>query len=318
MKIFVLGKIGSVVHWAEDAVAGFRAAGHDVRFGVTRNPRLNKAIERLLFATCLGAPRAKRITRMIRLFSPDLILAVGPYGMPSAILEEVAGLPGRPPLLGWVGDLFSAADGRAAACFDAVAYTDTGMLTLHHDLQLPARAIYLPHATNPRLDRGVTHPRTRRSRMVFVANPTEQRRAVVGQIRAPITLYGPGWRDPGANHEIHARRVGIRELATIYRSYLAVLNIRHEHNVLAGLNQRHFDPYPAATPVVTDDQPDLARCFEPGREILVYRNADELQDLYARLQREPGNAEALGNRGRQRVLAEHTYVQRLKVLRKLV
>jgi hypothetical protein len=61
MKIFVLGKIGSVVHWAEDAVAGFRAAGHDVRFGVTRNPRLNKAIEQLLFATCLGVPRAKRI-----------------------------------------------------------------------------------------------------------------------------------------------------------------------------------------------------------------------------------------------------------------
>ena len=60
MKIFVLGKLGSVVHWAEDSIAGFRAAGHDVCFGVTRNPRLNRSIERLLVARWAGAPRAAR------------------------------------------------------------------------------------------------------------------------------------------------------------------------------------------------------------------------------------------------------------------
>jgi spore maturation protein CgeB len=155
--------------------------------------------------------------------------------------------------------------------------------------------------------------------MVFVANPTRNRRALVEQITTPMTLYGPGWMNVAtARHEIHARRVGVPELKEIYRSYLAVLNIRHEDNTLAGLNQRHFDPYMAATPVVADNQLDLARCFEPGREILMYRDADELNDIYVRLRREPGDAAAIGQRGRMRVLADHTYARRLEVLTKLV
>jgi spore maturation protein CgeB len=319
MKIVVLGKRGSVVHWAEDAIAGFQAAGHDVRFGVTRDPFLHRNIERVLLARALGVPRAARIARAIRRFSPDLIIAVGPYGMPRAILERVAELPGRPPFLGWVGDLWSAAENGVAKYLDAIAYTDSGLLALHQDQKLPSRAIYLPHAANPHLDDGVPGPRDRLPRMVFVANPTRHRSALVEQIRTPMTLYGPGWKDVAtASHEVHARRVGIPELKQIYRSHLAVLNIRHEDNVVAGLNQRHFDPYMASTPVVADNQLDLVRCFEPGREVLMYRDADELNDIYIRLRREPGDAAAIGERGRMRVLAEHTYVRRLEVLTNLV
>ncbi len=319
MKIFVLDKRGSVVHWAEDAIAGFRAAGHAVRFGVTRDPRLSRAVEQVLLARCLGVPRAAGICRAIRRFSPDLILAVGPYRMPPVILEQVAALPGRPPLVGWVGDRFSPAEGRAAALLDAVAYTDSGLVALHHTLRLGCRAAYLPHAANPRLDPGTAAPAARVPRLVFVANPTEHRRAVVAQVQAPMALYGPGWRRRSAtHHEVHARLVGTRELAQIYRSYLAVLNVRNEHNVLAGLNQRHFDPYLAATPVLADDQPDLAGCFEIGREVLMYRDAAELNELYARLQHEPGYAAAIGARGRRRVLAEHTYAHRLETLVGLV
>jgi spore maturation protein CgeB len=315
MKIFVLGKLGSVVHWVEDSMAAFLAAGHDVGFGVTRNPRLNPAIERLLLARWAGAPRAARIVRAIRRSSPDLILAIVPYHMPLAILEHVASLPNRPPFLGWVGDSFSAESAPAAALFDAVAYTDTGLLAAHRRFGWSTPAIYLPHAANPRLDRGVADPHARRRDMVFVANPTPHRLALVSQIRTPMRLFGAGWtRLPPAGHEIHARHVGIDELASLYRSPLAVLNIRNENNVLAGLNQRHFDPYLAATPVVSDDQADLARCFDPGTEILVYRDAEELNDIYARLRREPNLAATIGENGRRRVLAEHTYPHRLAAL----
>jgi spore maturation protein CgeB len=318
MKIFVLGKLGSVVHWAEDSIAAFQAAGHDVRFGVTRNPRLSPAIERLLLARWTGAPRAAGLVRAIRRFSPDLILAIVPYHMPLAILEHVAGLPGRPPFLGWIGDSFSIESAPAAALFDAVAYTDSGLLAAHRQFGWPTPAIYLPHAANPRLDRGIADPRSRHRDMVFVANPTPHRLALVSQIRTPVRLFGAGWtRLPPTGHEIHARHVGIDELASLYRSPLAVLNVRNENNVLAGLNQRHFDPYLAATPVVSDDQADVARCFDPATEILVYRNADELNDIYARLQREPDRAAAIGANGRRRVLAEHTYQHRLAALVRL-
>jgi spore maturation protein CgeB len=318
MKVFVLGKLGSIVHWAEDAIAGFRAVGHDVRFGVTRNPRLNRSIEHLLVARWTGAPRVARIVRAITRFSPDLILAIAPYHMPLAILEQVAALRGRPPLLGWVGDAFSDDDARAALLLDTVAYTDSGMLASHLQRGWPTPAVYLPHAANARLDRGIADPLSRHRDMVFVANPTPHRRALVDQILMPMQLFGAGWaRSPVTVHAVQARHVGIDELGSIYRAATAVLNVRNEDNVLDGLNQRHFDPYLAATPVVSDDQADLARCFDPGTEVLVYRDAEALNDIYARLRREPDFAATIGERGRQRVLAEHTYAHRLAALVRL-
>jgi spore maturation protein CgeB len=307
MKVFVLGKLGSVTQWTEGSVAGFRDAGHDVALGVTRNPRMHWMIDRVL-------PRAALIGRAITAFAPDLIVAVAAYLAPLPILRHVAALPNRPPLMGWVGDLFSAADREAAALFDAVAYTDSGLLALHDHLGFASRAAFLPHAVGVQPDRVVADG-SRQKSMVFVANPTPHRLALVSQVRLPLQLYGPGWQrlQPTA-HRIDARRIGPDELADIYRSHLAVLNIRNERNVIDGLNQRHFAPYLAATPVVADDQADLERCLEPAREILVYRDAAELNDIYQSLQREPDRAAAIGEAGRRRVLAEHTYGRRLAAL----
>ncbi len=315
MRIFVLGKRGGIVHWPEDCIAGLRAAGHEVSFGVTRHPGLNRSIERLLLARWAGAPLATRLAGAIRRFEPDLILAIAPYHMPLAILRHVASLAGRPPLIGWVGDVFAAASACAAGLFDAVGYTDSGLLAAHRQFGWATPSLYLPHAANPRLDHGIGDPASRSQDMVFVATPTPDRRALVERVRTPMQLFGAGWaKSPPAHHTVHARQVGIDELASIYRSHLCALNIRNEDNVRDGLNQRHFDPYLSATPVVSDDQPDLARCFEPGAEILVYRDADELNVLYVRLRREPEIAARIGDMGRRRVMAEHTYERRLATL----
>jgi spore maturation protein CgeB len=319
VKVFVIGKRGSVTHWAEDAVAGFAAAGHEVSFGSFRNPALHRSVERILLAGWAGVPRGAHLGRTIARFAPDLILVITAYHTPLPLLEHIAGLPNRPPMLGWVGDRFSDDQRSAAALFDAVAYTDTGLLALHTQLGFASRATFQPHAANPLLHAAVDESASRRPDMVFVANPTEYRLALVSQIRTPLQLYGRGWvRLPKGCHQIHARRIGLDELAAVYRTHLAVLNVRNERNVMAGLNQRHFDPYLASTPVVADDQADLPLCFEPGREMLVYRDVDELNDLYIRLRREPERATAVGEAGRRRVLAEHSYGHRLAALARLL
>jgi len=319
VKVFIVGKRGSVTHWAEDAVAGFEAAGHEVRFGSTRNPRLHRSVERVLLAGWAGVPRGVHLGRGVARFAPDLILIVTAYHTPPPILEYLAALPNRPPMLGWVGDRFSSEHRRLAALLDGVAYTDTGLLALHKELGFACRAIFLPHAANARRHWPAHEAMLRRPDMVFVANPTDYRLALVSQIRTPVQLYGLGWvRLPRGCHQVHARRIGLVELATVYRSHLAGLNVRNEHNVMVGLNQRHFDPYLAGTPVVADNQDDLPLCFEPGHEVLVYRDVDELNDLYVRLRREPERAAAVGEAGRRRVLAEHTYGHRLTALAKLL
>ena len=308
MKLFLLGKGGSVTHWLEDAAAAFAAEGHEVVVGLVRRPWLAAKVE-----SALVSPIAASIRRRIANHQPDLILVIGAFHAPREILETIASLPGRPPIVGWVGDVFAQDVAGIADVYDAVGYTDTALLSRHQAWGLKATAVYLPHAANPF---GAWPSRARRlPRMAFVANPTPFRRELVAGIASQVSLYGPGWsRKDGAHHRIHGRRTAPGALRGIYGAHLAALNIRNEYNVLAGLNQRNFDPLLAGAALLTDDQPDLERCFDPGIEVLVWRDIETLNAQYARLLADPAAASDLAQRGRRRVLAEHTFGARLKTL----
>jgi spore maturation protein CgeB len=308
MKIFLLGKGASITHWLEDAAAAFAAEGHEVEIGLVRRPWLAAPLE-----AALARPIAEALRRRIVRQAPDLILAVGAFHVPEPILEAIADLHGRPPLIGWVGDRFDESARALAGHYDGVGYADSALLARHVTSGFPGAAIYLPHAANPAGDWPMSE--NRRTRMVFVGNPTPHRRAIAASLTSPITLHGPGWTAAeGPHHQRHPRRLAPHALRGVYGGHMAALNIRNEHNVLAGLNQRNFDPLLAGAALITDGQPDLERCFDPGAEVLVWRDLDELNAQYARLLADPDEAAALAARGRRRVLAEHTYGARLKTL----
>ncbi len=311
MKLFLIGRIGGITHWLEDAAAAFRAEGHIVRIGAVRRSWLNADLE-----AALTRPLAAAMAGDARRFAPDLMLVIGGFHAPAPFLEALAAWPGRPALVGWVGDLFDGQAGAAARLYDLIAYTDSGLLARHVDLRFASRALFLPHAAN--LAAAPT-PARRSQRMVFVANATPGRRALVEQMAEPIAIFGPGWdRALAARHEVHTARVAHGAVAGLYARHLAALNIRNEHNVLSGLNQRSFDPCLSGTPVVTDRQADIERCFEPGAEVMVYDDADGLNAAYDRLRRFPEEAARLGAAGQRRVLADHGYGRRLASLMALL
>ena len=308
VKLALVGKAGSITHWLEDAAAAWRGDGHDVRLAITRRPWLAASLE-----AALAGAIAERLRARLSRFAPDLIIAVGAYHVPPAQLEAIAGLPGRPPLVGWVGDLFDEGAAALARHYDLVGYADDALLDRHRDWGFESDAIYLPHAINPHGLAASTPFEARRRQMVFIGNPTPHRHAVVKAIREPISLYGPGWREVGG-HELHAGRLAAARVPATLSAHQFALNIRNEINVLAGLNQRNFQPCAAGAALITDDQPDLERCFEPGAEVLVWRDTAELNALYDRVRREPDFAAAVAERGRARVLTQHTYGQRLAAL----
>ncbi|MGI9170641.1 MAG: glycosyltransferase family protein [Caulobacteraceae bacterium] len=319
MKILLLGKRASITRWLEACASAWRADGHEVRVEAWRDPRIHPAVERVLLNERLGAPLAAAIVRRTRRFAPELIVAIGAYHFPATVLEPLAALPGRPPMIGWVGDRFGAEAAGAAGLFDAMAYTDSALLALHRRLGWRSGALYLPHAVDPGAAGAGLVSALRDQRMVFIANPTVGRRRIVAALASPISIHGPGWKPvPGVDHQIDRRRVRPGALLPLYRAHLAALNVRNEHNVLAGLNQRNFDPYLVETPVLSDAQGDLERCFDPGREVLVWRDVDELEALYGGLRADPGRAAAVGAQGRRRVLADHTYARRLQAIVNLV
>lgn len=310
MKIALVGKAGALNHWLEHAAGAWRADGHDVRLLIVRRPWLAEALERALAGPIAGMLR-QRLTQ----FAPDLILAVGAYHVPHALLEAIAGVPGRAPLIGWVGDIFGDDAAAKAGLYDLVAYTDRALMARGFG----GRSMHLPHAIDPRRAPPAVAFESRDPRLLMVANPTPLRRAVIAAVERPMVVRGPGWAPTEvAIHDIQAGRVPDRRVPALYGAHRAALNIRNEINVVSGLNQRNFEPCLAGACLITDDQPDLSACFEPGREVLAWKSPEELNAHYLRVLAEPAFAERVAVAGRTRVLAHHTYAHRLTALARAV
>jgi spore maturation protein CgeB len=312
MRILLFGKTRNVARLVEDPAEDLRLAGHTVEVFPYRDTKLKKTFEPLLLSPRLGVPLATLLQRRIDRFRPDLIVAFGPFHwLPPTIFRR---LRNRPPMVAWIGDLFGPDMAESAASFDLVAYTDTGMLDLHKRFGFASAGAYLPlAATRGAVATGNAKPV---NRLAFVASATPHRRALLAEVAEPIVLFGPDWpKAPElAHHARYGRKIGGSELAEIYRGHIGALNIRHEHNVINGLNQRHFAPYIVGTPVVADAQGDIEPCFEPGREIFVYRDAAELGAIQVELRDDPEKARAVGLEGQRRVLAHHTYAHRIEAI----
>lgn len=256
-----------------------------------------------------------RFERVLARFRPELVLVAGVFGVPPDYYRLLYAQARRPVIAGLVGDRFPATDSRERAdrC-GRLYYTDTRFFRDAEAAGFTTGGRYLPLAADPELFRPARV--ARQPEVLFVASRTAFRETVVRGLEAPARIVGTDWSDLAQEgfHRVRNRKIGRARLVRLYQRHVAVLNARNEANVEHGLNQRSFEPPACGAVVLNDDLVDLPRCFEPGREILVYRNADELNALIARLRREPEFASRVAAAGRRRVLAEHTYTHRITTI----
>ena len=124
-------------------------------------------------------------------------------------------------------------------------------------------------------------------------------------------LGGSGWGDkPVPPNVKYLGHVYTADHNAFNCTPLAVLNISRESMARYGFSPatRVFEAAGAAACLITDAWEGLEQFFEPGTEMLVARDGDEvarqLESLDAR------TARAIGQAARRRVLAEHTYDHR--------
>lgn len=98
------------------------------------------------------------------------------------------------------------------------------------------------------------------------------------------------------------------------------LNVtRRSHaTVFASSTARPFELAACGAAVVSNPHDGIERWFEPGRELVVVSSAEEAVEAYRELLADPGAAETMGERARERVLDEHTYAHRARRLLELV
>jgi spore maturation protein CgeB len=83
-------------------------------------------------------------------------------------------------------------------------------------------------------------------------------------------------------------------------------------------NCRLYEATGAGTLLITDWKPDLEELFEPGREVIAYRNIDECAELIQYYLEHEDERKTVACAGHQRTLREHTYLQRMEELAEIV
>jgi spore maturation protein CgeB len=93
---------------------------------------------------------------------------------------------------------------------------------------------------------------------------------------------------------------------------------RSHATVYASSSCRPFELAAAGAAIVANPYDGIERWFEPGSELIVVEDAAGAVEAYRELLDDPGQAEELGRRARERVLDEHTYRHRARQLLELV
>jgi glycosyltransferase involved in cell wall biosynthesis len=133
----------------------------------------------------------------------------------------------------------------------------------------------------------------------------------------PLKLYGgpfPRWIGPTPLRGIHeGRAVFGEEKARIFRGAAGVLNNLHPGEI-DGVNARLFEAAGCGAAVLTEYRPALPELFDIDREVLAFRDFDELLHKAARLFHETGLTARLGDAAARRAHQDHTYKRRITTI----
>ncbi|EYF03203.1 CgeB family protein [Chondromyces apiculatus] len=134
-----------------------------------------------------------------------------------------------------------------------------------------------------------------------------------------FVLGGSGWQDKALPPSVtYAGHVYTRDHNAFNCSPRAVLNISRESMARYGFSPatRVFEAAGAGACLITDAWEGIAQFLEPGIEVLVARNGDEVVEHVCALSADA--AARIGRAARRRVLVEHTYEHRAEELERIL
>ena len=108
------------------------------------------------------------------------------------------------------------------------------------------------------------------------------------------------------------------DMFQVLRDSKATLNIHADSSPVFASNMRLFEATGVGTCLITDWKRNLHRLFEPDKEIVVYKSAEELVDKAKWLLNHHRECEEIASAGKKRTMKDHTYAQRAEQLNVLI
>jgi spore maturation protein CgeB len=154
----------------------------------------------------------------------------------------------------------------------------------------------------------------------FVAVCYPERAALLSQLKGlDVGLWGIGWENTPELRELpsgtwRGQQITAANAAKVYNLAKICPNVHHRQTRLGGLNTRTFEILAGGGFELVDQVPGLEEHFEVGREIVTYSSPAEFRKLTEYYLSHPSERAAIVERGRSRVLRDHTYTKRLEVI----
>jgi spore maturation protein CgeB len=288
----------------------------------TRNFLKIKSIEMHLVKLYPSIERAQWETTVVAIkrFSPDIILSVL-WDIPIDILTTMKELPGKNIITAvWSADALSNFYRQYifAAPWDFLFFKDQYIIDfLRQKLQL--NAYLLPLGCYPGWHRQVEL--TPDEREVYgcdltIAGGLYYYRAKLFEqfLQYNIKIWGPpppAYVQSPVTKCHQGRYVGEWEKAKAFNGAAIVLNNMHYAEIM-GLNQRVFDACGCGAFQITDASPVMAEFFNPGKELVCFKDLAELQELIPYYLNRPKERAKIAMAGYRRAHAEHTFRHRLE------
>lgn len=314
LKILVVGKQNSL-YWVENVVDTFQRRG-DIVDGLYLNrldviDTLKKNLLKIISKNLVSKKLSVVLEKKILSFQPNLIIVISPFMFDNEVFECLDRFDNISKFA-WIGDIFGVDSKNTAKRFDKLFFTDSAFLAKGKEFDFP-NSEYLPLAVNT--NRFFNKNLQRVKKLLFIASYTQQREEFLNQIDTiEVKLVGSKWDKNNLSSNINCinENISIDDVAEAYNKFKFILNIKHEHNVINGLNMRTFEAIACGGCLLQDYVSDVELNFEIDKDIVVYRNLDELNYLIDKLQKDKKFYNNITANGQKLLASKHTYNHRIK------
>ena len=182
---------------------------------------------------------------------------------------------------------------------------------------------YLPLAADPNRYKQIEISEEDKNRygydICFVGAPYPGRIEILENLgNYNLGVFGAGWKkyfmEKGKATPVYYKGEASGEkVLKIYLSSKIVLNI-HDPEAREGLNTRTFDILACGASELVDYKKNLGMHFRIGEEIVTFKDSKELLQAVKYYLENGSVLKDISNKGRQRVLNEHTWVHRVNSL----
>lgn len=270
-----------------------------------------------LFGRLTGSDLRSRLKKAVEVAQASVALVIGgPEIGPELVshLRQTTGIPWA----NWFPDDLRTVEQvvRNAPAYDAV-FVGGSDVAARLEARLGRPIEVVPFGADPSVYRPLRSRDQYRANVVFAGTATARREALLtGLVEYGLALWGPGWRRTSLKDYCRGEIPSTEDYVRAYGGASVAVNIHHiaagSNEPEASLNQRVFEVAAIGVPQIVDYRSDLNRHFLPGRDLMVFGDADGLRSTVAHALQDLPAAELTGESARKEVLARHTYMHRMK------